>query len=896
VANPIPPRAGLSCAVDILVLNQTEVGALLPMAECMDVMADALRALAAGDAAVPLRTVVRLPDGHSAFAMMPATLARSAALGVKVITVFPGNEGTRLDSHQGAVLLFEAEQGRLLAVMDASAITAIRTAAVSGVATRALAREDAAELAILGAGVQAATHLEAMLLARPVARVRVWSRTAGRAGEFARRAAERFAIEVEAVASAEAAVDGAAVVCTTTAAREPVLHGAWLAAGTHVNAVGASVPTARELDTEAVRRARLYVDRRESALAEAGDFLLPRREGAVSDDHIVGELGDVLLGRVPGRRSGTEVTLFKSLGLAVEDVAAARHVHAKAVGAGAGTRVAFGGERSAERVPLTRAPLTPDPDPRRPMPFRRLPTPAIAGVLGALLASASAGPAAAQAPAATQPTPFRVEETTIAELHAAMRAGTLTCRGLVERYLQRIAAYDKNGPAVNALVLVNPDALRTADSLDARARAGGALGALHCVPTIVKDNFETAGLQTTAGSLSMAGYVPARDATMVRRVRAAGAVVLAKSNMAEFAFTPYETVSSILPGYTKNPYALDRVTAGSSGGTAAAVAANLGEVGLGTDTGNSIRGPSSHLALVGIRSTMGLTSRAGVVPLNLAYDVAGPMARTVADAVAVFQVVAGYDPADSTTAPARTRPLPNYATALAPDGLRGARIGVLRQAYARPSADPEVLAVFDRAVSDLRRAGATVLDSVPIAGLDSLLRVETGECNRFKYDLERWIAGTGGRTPVHTLDEVVRSRRFHPSIEPRLTYAQHATVPPEANAACAAAERVRDGVRGAVRRAMDGLRLDALVYPTWSNPPRLIGDLNTPAGDNSQVFSPTTGWPAVQVPMGITRGSLPAGLTFFGRAWSEPTLFRLAYGYEQATRQRRPPATTPPLR
>ena len=506
-------------------------------------------------------------------------------------------------------------------------------------------------------------------------------------------------------------------------------------------------------------------------------------------------------------------------------------------------------------------------------------------------------PAAA---AIAQPAPsralFRVEETTIADVHAAMRAGTLTCHDLVAAYLRRIEAYDKNGPAINALVVLNPGALRTADSLDARFRAGGPVGPLHCVPVIVKDNFETAGLQTTAGSLSLAGYVPTRDATMVARVRAAGAIVLAKSNMAEFAFTPYETVSSILPGYTKNAYALDRVTAGSSGGTATAVAADLGEVGLGTDTGNSIRGPSSHLALVGIRSTMGLTSRAGVVPLNLAYDVAGPMARTVADAVAVFQVVAGYDPRDTSTAPARTRPLPDYAAALAPNGLRGARVGVLRQAYERPTADPEVLAVFGAAVADLRAAGATVLDSVPIAGLDSLLRTDTGECNRFKYDLERWFASTGGRTPVHTLDEVVRSGRFHPSIQPRLEEAQRATVPPEQSPGCAAEERLREHFRAAVGRAMDALKLDALVYPTWSNPPRLIGDLNTPAGDNSQVFSPISGWPAVQVPMGYTRGNLPAGLTIFGRAWSEPTLFRLAYAYEQATHHRRPPATTPPLR
>jgi Asp-tRNA(Asn)/Glu-tRNA(Gln) amidotransferase A subunit family amidase len=240
--------------------------------------------------------------------------------------------------------------------------------------------------------------------------------------------------------------------------------------------------------------------------------------------------------------------------------------------------------------------------------------------------------------------------------------------------------------------------------------------------------------------------------------------------------------------------------------------------------------------------------------------------------------------------------VPTYAASLVAGGLRGARVGVLRQAYARPSADPEVLAVFGRAVADLRRAGATVVDSVPMPALDALLRADVGECNRFRYDLERWLASTGGRAPVRTLDDVVRSRRFHPSIQGRLEYGQRATVPPEESPGCAAAERRREQVRAEVGRAMDRLRLDALVYPTWSNPPRLTGDLNTPHGDNSQVFAPLTGWPAVQVPMGYTRGALPAGLTLLGRAWSEPTLFRLAYGYEQATRHRRPPASAPPLR
>src|SRR5580658_11057044 len=234
--------------------------------------------------------------------------------------------------------------------------------------------------------------------------------------------------------------------------------------------------------------------------------------------------------------------------------------------------------------------------------------------------------------------PFEVEEATIGQVHEAMRSGRLTCRELVDAYIRRIRVYDKNGPAINAIVTINPEAEKEAAELDRRFSSSGLTGALHCVPMIVKDNFETMGLQTSDGALAFAGYLPKEDATQVALVKAAGAIVLAKSNMAEWAFSPIETVSSILPGYTKNPYALDRSTAGSSGGTAAAIAASFGLVGLGSDTGDSIRGPASHQALAGIRSTMGRTSRAGVFPLNLRADIAGPIARTMEDAVKVFQV------------------------------------------------------------------------------------------------------------------------------------------------------------------------------------------------------------------------------------------------------------------
>lgn len=496
--------------------------------------------------------------------------------------------------------------------------------------------------------------------------------------------------------------------------------------------------------------------------------------------------------------------------------------------------------------------------------------------------------------------PFVLDEATIASVHAAFAARTLTCRALVEQYLARIAAYDQTGPALNAIVVVNPEARTLADALDARYRQGGPVGPLHCVPAIVKDNFETIGLQSANGSLALKGFISDRDAFLVQRIKAAGAIVLAKSNMAEFAFSPLETVNSLM-GTTKNPYALDRVPAGSSGGTAAAVAANFGLIGLGSDTGNSIRGPSSHTALVGVRSTMGLTSRAGVIPLSYLADIAGPMTRTVADAAAVFQVIAGEDPDDAMTARSRGRAIPRYADALRADGLTGARIGVLHQAFERANlpVDAGIAAAFATALADMRSRGATIVDEVRV---DLPARpAGTGACRGFKYDLNEYLAARGAKAPVHSLDEIMASpaaAAFPPSVKSR---AQQAAAAPLGQGpdseACAADAAYRAAFGAAVTKTMDDLRLDALVYPTWSQPPQRIGaTTQAQAGDNSQVFSPTPGFPAVNVPMGYTQdATLPIGLTLLGRAWSESTLFRLAYAYEQATHHRRPPASTPPL-
>ena len=515
-----------------------------------------------------------------------------------------------------------------------------------------------------------------------------------------------------------------------------------------------------------------------------------------------------------------------------------------------------------------------------------------------LAALATLATAVSSATAQQSRGPFNVVEATIGGVHDAFKTKSLTCRQLVQAYLDRIAAYDKQGPALNSLIVVNPRALTIADSLDKRFAKEGLTGPLHCVPTIVKDNYETNDLQTTAGSGALEGWIPKRDATMVARIKAAGAIILAKSNMAEWAFSPLETVNSILPGYTHNPYDINRVTAGSSGGTAAAVAASLGLVGLGTDTGNSIRGPSAHQALFGIRSTMGLTSRAGVVPLNNRADIAGPMARSVSDAVRVFNVVAGEDADDAVTAGADAKREKDYNTFVKPGALKGARIGVLRQAYEQPGIDTEVVRVFNNALKELRAAGATVIDTVVVDSLNALTRGQGGGCNPFKFDVERYFAARGEGAPVKTLREVIRTRKFHPSVEGRLVSADSATVAPEDLPGCKFREEVvKPRVRAAVTALMDSLKLDAVVYPTWSNPPRLIGDMQTPAGDNSQLFSPTTGFPAMTIPMGYTRGDrLPAGMTFFGRAWSEGKLIALAFDYERTAHHRRPPASTPALR
>ena len=328
--------------MDILVLSRAEVRELLPMSECIDVMAEAMEATARRATLQPRRRIMALPGGDgAAMGTMPGYMGTLDCFGIKVVSVFPQNFGTGYQSHQGAVLLFEREHGSPIAIMHAGEITAIRTAAASGLATRILSREDSSVLALLGYGEQAATHLRAMQVVRDVRRVKVWGRSRQRAERFAETEGQRNAVDMEVSPSVKEAVRGADLICTVTAAPDPILKGSWLPEGCHLNVVGSSVARFREIDTEAVVRSRLYVDLKSMTLAEGGEYLKAVDEGAIDESHILGEIGQVLIGAKPGRRASSEITMYKSLGIVAEDLASAHYLYERARRAGWGTWVAF---------------------------------------------------------------------------------------------------------------------------------------------------------------------------------------------------------------------------------------------------------------------------------------------------------------------------------------------------------------------------------------------------------------------------------------------------------------------------------------------------------------------------------------------------------------------------
>ena len=503
----------------------------------------------------------------------------------------------------------------------------------------------------------------------------------------------------------------------------------------------------------------------------------------------------------------------------------------------------------------------------------------------AVLASLALAAACAPAPA-----PIPVVEATIADVQEAILSGRTTCRMVVQSHLDRIAAYEER---INAITVVNPAALDRADELDAALAAGDEPGPLFCVPMLVKDNFDTRDMVTTGGSIALAASIPPDDAFMVRRIREAGAVVVAKTNMAEWAFSPRQSVSSSFDT-TRNAYALDRVPAGSSGGTASGVAASFGVIGLGSDTGNSIRGPSSRLALVGIRSTIGLTSRDGVIPLFFDRDIAGPMGRTVEDVARVFNVVAGYDPADPYTEAGRGRREEDYTTFLDADGLQGARIGVLRALVDTEGADSGVVAVFEEALRDLEGLGAEIVDPFDF-DVGAQLQRENMYCSRFRYDMHVYLNSLGEGAPFTDVLAVLGTGEHSDYVERSLRSFADTPLdihPSEWDPPCPdyAQNEGRQGYLGDLVAAMDVAGVDALVYPTWLSPPAHIDRAREEySGDNSQRVAPATGMPAITVPMGFTGGVHPAGLQILGRPWAEGLLFRYAYAYEQGTGHRRPP-------
>jgi len=484
-------------------------------------------------------------------------------------------------------------------------------------------------------------------------------------------------------------------------------------------------------------------------------------------------------------------------------------------------------------------------------------------------------------------TKFEIIETTITQIHDAIRSGKLTFTELVQAYIKRIEQYDKS-TRLNAIIRMNPNALTRAKELDSEYAETGKLKSLHGIPVVVKENYDTYDLPTSAGATALKNSISPDDSTIVERIREAGGIVLCKSNMAEWAFSPLETVSS-LGGTTSNPYDLTRVPAGSSGGTAASVAANFGAVGLGTDTGNSIRGPSGHCCLVGIRSTLGLTSRDGIIPLNLRNDVGGPMCRTVEDAVIVLQVIAGYDPKDPITEHCIDKTPENYTQYLDPNGVNGKRIGIFRYYTDMPTADEQVKNVFEKAIEDLGRLGADIIDPVTVPDFVKLRKgIWRGS---FKVDLENYLASLGEKAPYQTLKQIYDSGLFLESLEPRLKKSLEST--PEENILDVYEDSKNIAFRDAIVDMMNKHGLDAIIYPTWNNPPRLHEDKDTPAGDNSQLIPPNSGMPGFSVPMGYTYNDLPCGLQIVGRLFSEPTLIQIAYSYEQATRHRKIPALFP---
>lgn len=482
---------------------------------------------------------------------------------------------------------------------------------------------------------------------------------------------------------------------------------------------------------------------------------------------------------------------------------------------------------------------------------------------------------------------YDVFEKSITDLQAALASGEVTSHQLVEAYFARIKAYDQAGPKLNAVVTLNAKALAQADALDKERAQKKLRGPLHGIPVLVKDNYETMDMPTSAGTLALATYQPTADAFQVKRLRAAGAIIIGKAAMHELA-AGTTTVSS-LTGASRNPYDPARSPGGSSGGTGAGIGASYAAAGMGSDTCGSIRIPSAWQNLVGMRETRGLSSRAGIVPLSSTQDVGGPLARSVTDLAIMLDATVGADPADAVTAGAGPHIPKSYRDALTPDGLKGARIGVVRSLFGRAQEDREYTTVINTALKEMKDRGADVSDVV-VPGLDDLLKDSSVILYEFKYDLADFLAKRPG-APVKSLSDIIDRGLEHDQLETRLRERNPEKRDEEAYRK---ANVKRRATLDAVKAVIEENHLDALAYPTTQRRPSLIvGDSG--GGGSTCQLSATTGLPAMAIAAGFSPGGYPVGMELLGAPFAEAALLKIAYGYEQATRPRRAPYSTPAL-
>jgi amidase len=498
--------------------------------------------------------------------------------------------------------------------------------------------------------------------------------------------------------------------------------------------------------------------------------------------------------------------------------------------------------------------------------------------------------------------PFELDELTITDLQDGMKSGRFTARSLVEKYSSRIDEVDKHGPAINSVLELNPDALSIADQLDQERKAKGPRGPLHGVPVLIKDNIDTADrMMTAAGSLALVGSKPARDSFVAERLRAAGAVILGKTNLSEWANirSSHSTSGwSGRGGLTKNPYALDRNPCGSSSGSGAGVSANLCAAAIGTETDGSIVCPSSSNGIAGIKPTVGLVSRAGIIPISHSQDGAGPMCRTVRDAAIMLGALTGVDSRDSATAASQGKSLTDYARFCDPGGLKGARVGVARKYFGFNDA---VDALMDQSLDVMKRQGAILIDP---ADIETLGKFDESELLVFMYelkaDLNAYLAALGPDAPVKTLKDIIdfndRNRRKEmPYFGQDLFLKAEAKGPLNEKPYLDALEKNHQLARTeGIDATMDKFHLDAMVAPTGG--PAWLTDLvngDHVAGGSSNAAA-VAGYPNINVTAGFISG-LPVGISFFGRAWSEPTLIRLAFAFEQATKARQSPRFLPTI-